>query len=79
MHHKSNQLKKATRNSVLSRGGNVERDAYTPLTVLDRAKLANHLEELAFTLVESLPSIHSFDHESFIELEDKNDWRTRLR
>ena len=47
------KVKSMTRNSLLADGA-IEKDAYTPLTVLNRAKLANHLEELAFTVIDSL-------------------------
>lgn len=49
------KIKANTRNSILQERA-VDKCSFTPLTQLDRIKLANHLEELALTVIEFFPS-----------------------
>ena len=49
------KIKANTRNSILQERS-VDKCSFTPLTQLDRIKLANHLEELALTVIEFFPT-----------------------
>ena len=57
------KLKTLTRNSVL-RDAMIEKEAYIPLTQIDRSKLANHISELISTILALCPNIIDLVNES---------------
>jgi len=78
LHRSPTKIKTIVRNSVLS-DAVIDKDAFTPLTQLDRTKLANHLEELAFTVIDSLPAMKGFEPESSYDDDKETISRPKLR